>query len=152
MALVGTSALADALGLSERSVRLYAAQGRIPFVTTPGGHRRFDVAAVRTALGATPARPAPTLAAIRDRSAEIRACARRHGASNVRVAGSVATGTADSESDIDILVTLERGRTYADVDDLRAELAGMLGGDVDVLTDGDCHGRLARLPDSAVSL
>ena len=76
----------------------------------------------------------------------------RHGASNVRVTGSVAAGTADAESDIDVLVTLERGRTYADIDDLRAELAAILGHDVDVLTDGECHGRFAELPDSAVAL
>jgi hypothetical protein len=29
---------------------MYARNGRIPFDTTPGGHRRFDIEEVRTAL------------------------------------------------------------------------------------------------------
>jgi hypothetical protein len=29
---------------------MYARDGRIPFDTTPGGHRRFDIEEVRTAL------------------------------------------------------------------------------------------------------
>lgn len=42
--------IADALHVSEQTVRAYARDGVIPFVTTPGGHRRFDLGAVRLAL------------------------------------------------------------------------------------------------------
>lgn len=43
---------------------------------------------------------------IRERREEILAIARKHGAFNVRVFGSVARGEADEESDIDLLVDL----------------------------------------------
>ena len=39
-----------ALGLAAATVQKYARDGRIPFDATPGGHRRFDVEEVRTAL------------------------------------------------------------------------------------------------------
>lgn len=48
---VATSAeIAAALGLSASTVQLYARQGRIPFATTPGGHRRYSVSEVQLAL------------------------------------------------------------------------------------------------------
>lgn len=50
---VATSAeVASALGLSASTVQLYARQGRIPFATTPGGHRRYSVSEVQLALAA----------------------------------------------------------------------------------------------------
>ena len=38
-----TEALARALHVGSAAVRKYARQGRVPFDTTPGGHRRFDI-------------------------------------------------------------------------------------------------------------
>lgn len=49
-ALLRPAELARALELSPTRVRQLAAEGRIPFVTTPGGHRRFDLEEVRAAL------------------------------------------------------------------------------------------------------
>lgn len=58
----GTGEVASALGLRPATVQMYARNGRIPFDTTPGGHRRFDVDEVRAALdlrqGASVAPPA----------------------------------------------------------------------------------------------
>lgn len=145
--------VAEALGVSERSVRLYAQAGRVPFAVTPGGHRRFNLDEVREALGSErTSRSTPTLEGLRRQRRRIVAVARRHGASNVRVFGSVAAGNADEGSDVDLLVSLDRGRTYADVDALEAELADTLGVHVDVLTDGACHGRFAHVIDEAVPL
>lgn len=48
--LITPGALSRELGLSVVRVRQLAGAGRIPFVRTPGGHRRFDLAAVREAL------------------------------------------------------------------------------------------------------
>jgi DNA-binding GntR family transcriptional regulator len=45
-----TAAVAAALGLRPATVQGYARNGRIPFDTTPGGHRRFDVDEVRAVL------------------------------------------------------------------------------------------------------
>lgn len=47
-----TRDIARLLRVSEETVRQYARDGRIPFHTTPGGHRRFDADAVRDALDA----------------------------------------------------------------------------------------------------
>lgn len=52
---VATSAeVASALGLSASTVQLYARQRRIPFSTTPGGHRRYSVSEVQLALAPSP--------------------------------------------------------------------------------------------------
>jgi len=148
-----TTAVAETLGVSDRSVRLYAQAGRIPFSVTPGGHRRFDLDEVRAALEAPEVHHAPpTLATLRRQRQAIAGRARRHGAHNVRVFGSVARGEADRTSDVDLLVSLEHGRTYADVDALESDLAELVGYDVDVLTEGACHGRFASVLDEAVAL
>lgn len=48
--LITPGALSRELGLSVVRIRQLSGAGRIPFVRTPGGHRRFDLAAVRDAL------------------------------------------------------------------------------------------------------
>lgn len=57
--------------------------------------------------------------------------ATRHGAFNVRVFGSVVRGEADVESDIDLLVDVEPGRTLFDLSELLINLQNLLGHDVD---------------------
>lgn len=51
--LISPGALSRELGLSVVRIRQLAGAGRIPFVLTPGGHRRFDLGAVRDALAGT---------------------------------------------------------------------------------------------------
>ena len=46
-----------------------------------------------------------------EKRGDILAVAARHGASNVRIFGSVARGEADEASDVDFLVDLEPGRS-----------------------------------------
>ncbi len=60
--------------------------------------------------------------------------ARRHGATNVRVFGSVARKEDTEDSDIDLLVDLEPGHTILDLVGLRRELTEALGVPVDVAT------------------
>jgi uncharacterized protein len=62
--------------------------------------------------------------------------ARRRGAINVRVFGSVARKEDTPESDIDLLVDLEPGHTILDLVGLRRELTEALGVSVDVTTVG----------------
>ena len=62
--------------------------------------------------------------------------ANRHGARNVRVFGSIVRGDARSNSDIDLLVEIEPGRTLLDLIALEQDLEELLGLPVDVLTDG----------------
>jgi hypothetical protein len=71
------------------------------------------------------------LAAVRE---EILRIAARHGASEVRVFGSVARGEAGEESDVDFLVELEPGRSLLDHAALKVELEEFLGRSVDVAT------------------
>jgi len=73
---------------------------------------------------------------------EILAIAARHGAHNVRVFGSVARGEAGPDSDLDILVELEPGRTLLDHAALLLELQALLGCDVDVVTTNGLRDRI----------
>lgn len=70
-----------------------------------------------------------------DKRDEILRLAELHGARNVRVFGSVARGEADQESDIDILVHMEDGRSYFDLVDLWDSLQELLGRHVDIIDD-----------------
>ena len=62
--------------------------------------------------------------------------ATRHGARNVRVFGSVARGEDRPDSDVDLLVDVEPGRSLLDVIALEQDLEVLLGRPVDVQTDG----------------
>ena len=66
---------------------------------------------------------------------KILAAAARRGARNVRVFGSVARGDDRSDSDIDLLVDVEAGRTLLDVIGLEQDPHEILGRRVDVLTE-----------------
>ncbi len=66
---------------------------------------------------------------------EIAQIAKRYGASNIRVFGSVARGNADDESDVDFLVDLEKGRSLLDLGGLLIDLQALLGRRVDVVTE-----------------
>jgi hypothetical protein len=61
--------------------------------------------------------------------------AKRHGAKNVRVFGSVARGEADSDSDVDFLVEMESGRSLLDMGGLLMDLQDLLGHSVDIVTE-----------------
>jgi predicted nucleotidyltransferase len=69
----------------------------------------------------------PDLALLRAKRQEILRLAARHGASNVRVYGSVARGAAHPNSDIDLLVEFEPGRSLVDEVELQQELEMLLG-------------------------
>ncbi len=68
--------------------------------------------------------------------------ARRHGATNIRVFGSVARGEADNNSDIDFLVDLEHGRSLLDLGGLLMDLQKLLGQSVDVVTEKGLRPRI----------
>jgi len=70
---------------------------------------------------------------------EILRIAARHGATNVRVFGSVARGEAGPGSDIDLLVDVGPGRSAFFPAGLLADLEDLLGCKVDVLTENGLH-------------
>ncbi len=72
---------------------------------------------------------------VKEKREDILRIAAKHGATNVRVFGSVARGEADDKSDIDLLVTIEKGRSLLDHAALWIELEEFLGRKVDVISD-----------------
>jgi uncharacterized protein len=92
------------------------------------------------------------LRVIRSRRA-IEEAASDHGASNVRLFGSVARGEEAEGSDIDLLVTLEPGRTLFDLARLRSRLEEILDAPVDVVPDTNMDDALrAEVEQDAIRL
>jgi predicted nucleotidyltransferase len=65
----------------------------------------------------------------------ILALAAKHGATNVRIFGSVARGDDDESSDVDLLVKMEDGRSLFDMGELLMDLRDLLGCRVDVISE-----------------
>lgn len=80
---------------------------------------------------------APTLADLRAHRDQIMAIAKKYGASNVRVFGSVARGEATSDSDVDLLVSMQEGTSMFDLVGLWLDLQAHLGQAVSLITDDD---------------
>ena len=76
---------------------------------------------------------------------EIVALAKRYGASNIRIFGSVARGNVGEQSDVDLVVHFEPGRSLLDQGGLLMDLRRLLGVKVDVLEDGQLTGRFGEL-------
>ena len=84
---------------------------------------------------------------------EILRIAARYGAYNVRIFGSVARGEADEQSDIDLLVSMEPGRSLLDLCGLLIDLEELLDCKVDVVTEKGLRDRIrARVLKEAVAL
>lgn len=66
---------------------------------------------------------------------EILRIAALHGARDVRLFGSAARGDTTDQSDIDLLINLEPGRSLMDHADLVVELERLLGRRVDVVIE-----------------
>jgi predicted nucleotidyltransferase len=73
---------------------------------------------------------------IRERRDAIVLIAAKHGASQVRLIGSVARGEAGPDSDVDLLVTWREGTSLLDHAALILELERLLGRKVDIASDG----------------
>ena len=77
-----------------------------------------------------------TLDDIRAKREAILEIAKRHGAGNVRVFGSVLRGDDRPDSDLDLLVEFEKGRSLLDLAGFGLDLEDLLGRKVDVVTEG----------------
>jgi predicted nucleotidyltransferase len=76
---------------------------------------------------------------IEDKKNDILDIAAKYGASNVRIFGSVALGTANENSDIDFLVDMEAGRSLFDMGGLLMELKKLLNREIDIVTENGLH-------------
>jgi predicted nucleotidyltransferase len=90
---------------------------------------------------------------LKEKREDILRIAAKHGATNVRVFGSVARGEADDKSDIDFLVSIEKGRSLLDHAALWMELEEFLGRKVDIISDKGLKPRIReRVLSEAVPL
>jgi len=76
---------------------------------------------------------------IKTRRPEIMEMARKHGAYNLRVFGSVARGESGSRSDLDLLVAVGPAHSAWFPAGLVADLEDLLAVSVDVLTEDGLH-------------
>lgn len=84
--------------------------------------------------------PAPvSLELLRARRAEILGIAASHGATNIRLFGSVARDAVTPESDIDLLVDLENDRSLLDRIAVAQDLIDLLGRKVDIVDSRSLH-------------
>ncbi len=81
---------------------------------------------------------------IQEKRHDILQIAAEHGARNVRIFGSVVRGDAGAESDVDILVKMDQGRSLLDLSALIMDLRDMLGRKVDVVSEDGLYWLLRR--------
>jgi hypothetical protein len=82
------------------------------------------------------------LAELRERRGQVLALARRYGARNVRIFGSVARGEDLPDSDLDLLVEFEPGRGLLNHAAFVRELEQLIGCRVDVASQNGLKARL----------
>jgi predicted nucleotidyltransferase len=81
-------------------------------------------------------KPSEALATHRDK---LLAIAAGHGASNLRMFGSVAKGVDREGSDIDLLVDVRKGTSLFDLVGMQQDFEDALGIKVDLLTEPELH-------------
>jgi uncharacterized protein len=91
--------------------------------------------------------------AVKEKRGEILKVAARHGAINVRLFGSLARGEERAESDVDLLVELEEGRSLLDLSHLLQDMEELLGCRVHVVEPEALHWAIReRILEEAVPL
>src|SRR4051794_14823802 len=81
---------------------------------------------------------------VRAQRATLLKLAQEHGAKDVRLFGSVARGDAHPTSDVDVLVTMKRGRTLTDMAALKRSFSQALRRPVDVVSSSGMSPYLRR--------
>jgi hypothetical protein len=77
--------------------------------------------------------------ALQAKRQEILRIAAQHGARSIRLFGSVARGDSRPDSDVDLLVEMEPGRSLLDIGALLMELQQLLGRRVDIVEPEGLH-------------
>lgn len=125
-------------GVPQPNIAAYETGRRMP---SPSTMAKLD-AAFRT----------PSLGWVQALREQILMAADRRGLSDVRVFGSVARGTADETSDVDVLVHPSESASIFDLEGFMAELAELLGVRVDVVSDRGTGPTMDRIRREAVPL
>jgi hypothetical protein len=82
-----------------------------------------------------------TIDTLREKRDAVLQIARRYGASDIRIFGSLARGDTTEDSDVDLIVRFEPGRSLFDHGGLIMELQDLLGVRVDVISEGGMSNR-----------
>jgi len=85
-----------------------------------------------------------TLETLREKREAILQIARRYGAHDIRVFGSVARGDAGESSDVDLIVRFDPGRSLFDHGGLVMDLQELLGVKVDVISEAGMRERFRK--------
>lgn len=85
-----------------------------------------------------------TREAVRHKRDAILALARQYGACDIRIFGSVARGDAAENSDLDLLVRFEPGRSLFDHGGFLMDLRDLLGVTVEVVSEGGLSERFRQ--------
>lgn len=153
-----------ARGMTQNSLSTAASMDRTALAKIESGRRRVSSAElgriaralsipIEALLDEARGKAGITLGELRRKRKAILRVAARHGATSVRVFGSVARDEATPTSDVDLLVKLDPGRTLLDHAALLVELQRLLGKDVDVVTVEGLRERLReRITREAVPL
>lgn len=75
-----------------------------------------------------------TFNVLQEKKGEILALAAKHGASNVRLFGSVTRGEDHEDGDVDFLVDMQESRSLFDLIGLQQDIEKAIGRKVDILT------------------
>ncbi len=128
------SQLAQRAGTSQSAIARYERSVAQPSLATLD--RLLATCGERLELSSLPAEHRARLndSTVRRHRRELLEVASRHGARNLRVFGSTARGADRFDSDVDLLIDLEPGRTLLDLVALRREASAVLGRPVDVAT------------------
>jgi len=83
-----------------------------------------------------------TLSEVRAHRDEIYRIAAKYGVRTVRVFGSVARGESDKDSDLDLLIEMERGHGYFDMSGFALDVEGLLNVFTQVATPNGIKARM----------
>jgi len=145
------SELAGLARTSQPTIAAYESGAKVPTAATL--ERLLRAAGVR--LGAVPITTSPSSGIrtlIRKHRDQILDIAARHGATNVRIFGSVARGDSRRGSDLDLLVEMGPRTSLLDQVRLRRALNELLPVDVDVVTKGGLRESDAAIEAESVPL
>lgn len=140
LADLSQAGLAARAKTSQSAVARYEAGATIP--SLPTLERLLAACGGQVVLGNSAAAPRSgerrrerRLSDVRNARERLLRAAVRHGLRDVRIFGSVARGEATEESDIDLLVDLQPGRTLIDLIGFQQEAETILGVKVDAVTE-----------------
>lgn len=138
-----------AAGLTQRELADASGVKQPLIAAIESGARQPTEAARRALDGALQVRPSQLLHAARD---QVLAAVRAIGGTNVRVFGSVANGSDQPGSDLDLLVTFPPGADIVTLLTLEEQLTTLLTVPVDVISAGSTGPVLERVLAEAVPL